>query len=65
VIKNKWCFAGGLGLLSLGPVLNVAADGHPDMIWEKAGFAVTAWLIGVVLLAVAVRETASGTDERT
>ncbi len=62
MIKNKWCFAGGLGLLTLGPVLNVAADGNPDMIWEKTGFAVVAWVLGVVLLAVSVKETAPGTE---
>ena len=62
MIKNKWCFAGGFGLLTLGPVLNVAADGNPDMIWEKTGFAIVAWLIGVVLLAVSVRDTASSAE---
>jgi hypothetical protein len=60
MIKNKWCFVAGLGLLTLGPVLNVAADGNPDMIWEKAGFAVIAWLIGVVLLTVSVKEATPG-----
>ena len=51
MIKNKWCFAGGLGLLTLGPVVNMAAD-----------FAVIAWLIGIVLLAVSVKETAPSAE---
>lgn len=64
MIKNKLRFVAGLGLLTLGPVLNAGAHGNPDMIWEKSGFAVVAWLIGVVLLAVSVEETATSRDPK-
>ena len=55
MIRNRWLFAVGTGLLVFGAALFVSSHPRGDMIWEWPWFGIGVWVAGMVILALSVR----------